>query len=122
MIDQLNPDDSDVDDLNTSIIIIKRELTQFSLVFNNCKAMTKQMQSLAAEIAQFRQYTPAESRIPAIPVPKILQSNPFTGDRLELDIYLIHCQHIFLTQFSLFLTEQYKILYIIFYLKDIIYS
>jgi len=114
--------DQDVEDLNTPVTITKGELAQLSLAFNSCKDMAEQVQSLATEIAQLRLLPPTEPRTTAIPVPKILQPDPFTGDRLELDTYLVRCQHVFLTQPSLFLTEQQKVLYAASYLKGTAYS
>ena len=112
----------DAEDLNTPVTITKGELAQLSLAFNSCKAMAEQVQSLATEIAQLRLLSPTGPRTTAIPVPKILQPDPFTGDRLELDTYLTRCQHVFLTQPSLFLTEQHKVLYAASYLKGAAYS
>jgi Retrotransposon gag protein len=128
MVDQLNPEDpnamndQDAEDLNTPVTITKGELAQLSLAFNSCKAMAEQVHSLATEIAQLRLLSPTGPRTTAQPVPKILQPDPFTGDRLELDTYLTRCQHVFLTQPSLFLTEQQKVLYAASYLKGAAYS
>src|SRR5216110_271338 len=104
-------DQSDPEDLDTPVMITKGELAQLSLTFNSCKAMAEQVQSLATEIAQLRLLSPTGPHTMAIPVPKILQPDPFTGDRLDLDTYLTGCQHVFLTQPSLFLMEQHKVLY-----------
>jgi hypothetical protein len=75
-----------------------------------------------SEIAQLRLLSPTGPRTTGIPVPKIPQSDPFTGDRFELDTYLTRCQHVFLTQPNLFLTEQQKVLYVASYLKGAAYS
>ena len=97
--------------LNVPVIIIRGELNQLSHAFNNYQAMIKQVQSLITKIAQLRllSITPAstpESRAQlSSHVLKIFQPDPFTSDKLELDIYLTHCQHVFLTQLSLFLIE-----------------
>src|SRR5438046_4791272 len=93
--------------------------------------MAEQVQSLATQIAQLRLLTATPASTPepgtvrvAAPsqVTKVLQPDPFTGDRLELDTYLTRCQHVFLTQPSLFLTEQHKVLYASSYLKGNTYS
>ena len=60
--------------------------------------------------------------VPPNHISNVLQPDPFTGDRLELDTYLIHCQHVFLTQPSLFSTKQYKVLYAASCLKGNAYS
>src|SRR6266496_240639 len=114
--------DQDAEDLNAPVTITKGELAQLSLAFNSCNTMMEQVQSLATEIAQLRLLSPTGPRTTAIPVPKILQPDPFTGDRLDLDTYLTRCQHVFLTQPSLFLTEQHKVLYAASYLKGAAYS
>ena len=73
--------------------------------------MAEQVQSLVTEVAQLRllSVTPATTPEPRTQhpsqVPKVLPPDPFTGDRLELNTYLTRCQHVFLTQPSLFLTE-----------------
>jgi hypothetical protein len=126
MVVQPNTEDpnamNDAEDLNTPVTITKGELAQLSLAFNSCKAMAEQVHSLATEIAQLRLRPSPEPRTANIPVPKILQPDPFTGDRLDLDTYLTRCQHVFLTQPSLFLTEQHKVLYAASYLKGAAYS
>jgi len=131
MTDQLNVEDVNAmndEDLNAPVTITKGQLAQLSLAFNNCQAMAEQVQSLATEIARLRllSVTPATTPEPRtqLPsqVPKVLQPDPFTGDRLELDTYLTRCQHVFLTQPSLFLTEQHKVLYTASYLKGNAYS
>ena len=131
MADQLNIEVSDTmndEDINAPVTITKGQLAQLSLAFNNCQAMVEQVQSLATEIARLRllSVTPAvtpELRNHALgPSPKVLHPDPFTGDRLELDTYLTRCQHVFLTQPSLFLTEQQKVLYTASYLKGNAYS
>src|SRR5437667_1877997 len=100
--------------LSTPVTITRGELNQLSHAFNNYQAMAEQVQSLATQIAQLRLLmatpasTPESSTIRTATlsqVPKVLQPDPFTGDRLELDTYLTRCQHVFLTQPSLFLTE-----------------
>src|SRR5437667_5769881 len=131
MADQLNIEVSDTmndEDLNAPVTITKGQLDQLSLAFNNCQAMAEQVQSLATEIARLRllsvtpAITPEPRTQPPSQVPKVLQPDPFTGDRLELDTYLTRCQHVFLTQPSLFLTEQHKVLYASSYLKGNAYS
>src|SRR5438046_4825738 len=123
--------DLSAEELSTPVTITRGELNQLSHAFNNYQAMAEQVQSLATQIAQLRLLTATSARTPepgsiwvAAPsqVPKVLQLDPFTGDRLELDTYLTRRQHIFLTQPSLFLTEQYKVLYAASYLKDNAYS
>ena len=121
-------DNLDAGDLSTPITITRDELNQLSHAFNNYQAMAEQVQSLVTEIAQLRllSITPATTPEPRTQhpsqVPKILPPDPFTGDRLELDTYLTRCQHVFLTQPSLFLTEQHKVLYAVSYLKGNAYS
>jgi len=131
MADQLNIEVSDTmndEDINAPVTITKGQLAQLSLAFNNCQAMVEQVQSLATEIARLRLLsvtpatTPEPRTQPPSQVPKVLQPDPFTGDRLELDTYLTRCQHVFLTQPSLFLTEQHKVLYASSYLKGNAYS
>ena len=120
--------DFNIENLDVSVTIIREELNQFSHAFNNYQVMMKQIQSLITEIAQLRllsiiPISTSESRTQfSSQVFKILHPDSFTDDRLELDAYLIHYQYVFLTQSSLFLMEQYKILYIIFYLKGNVYS
>jgi Retrotransposon gag protein len=114
----------------TPVTITRGQLNQLSHAFNNYQAMTEQVQSLVTEVAQLRllSITPATTPDIRTPqpapsqVPKVLQPDPFTGDRLELDTYLTRCQHVFLTQPSLFLTEQHKVLYAASYLKGNAYS
>src|SRR5436190_14028837 len=123
-------DNGDAQDLATSVTITRAELNQLSHAFHNYQAMAEQVQSLVTEVAQLRllSITPAATpdiRTPqpaARPVPKVLHPDPFTGDRLELDTYLTRCQHVFLTQASLFPTEESKVLYASSYLTDTAYS
>src|SRR5436190_16589132 len=123
--------DLSAEELSTPVTITRGELNQLSHAFNNYQAMAEQVQSLATQIAQLRLLTATPASTPESStirtatlsqVPKVLQPDPFTGDRLELDTYLTHCQHVFLTQPSLFLTEQHKVLYAASYLKDNAYS
>src|SRR6266480_1038909 len=123
--------DLSAEELSTPVTITRGELNQLSHAFNNYQAMAEQVQSLATQIAQLRLLTatlastlePGTILVAATSqVPKVLQSGPFTGDRLELDTYLTRCQHVFLAQPSLFLTEQHKVLYATSYLKDNAYS
>ena len=121
--DQLN-----VEELNTPVTITKGQLAQLELAFHNCQAMAEQVQSLATEIARLRLLSVTPAVTPELrnhapgPSPKVLHPDPFTGDRLELDTYLTRCQHVFLTQPSLFLKEQQKVLYTASYLKGNVYS
>src|SRR5204863_3648406 len=123
--------DLSAEELSTPVTITRGELNQLSHAFNNYQAMTEQVQSLATQIAQLRLLTATPASTPESStirtatlsqVPKVLQPDPFTGDRLELDTYLTRCQHVFLTQPSLFLTEQHKVLYAASYLKGNAYS
>ena len=114
----------------TPVTITRGQLNQLSHAFNNYQAMTEQVQSLVTEVAQLRLLSITPATAPDLrtqqsapsQVPKVLQPDPFTGDRLELDTYLTRCQHVFLTQPSLFLTEQHKVLYAASYLKGNAYS
>jgi len=121
-------DDVGTEDLNAPVTITRGQLNQLSHAFNNYQTMAEKVQSLATEIAQLRllSITPSVTPEPRAPahsqVPKVLQPEPFTGDRLELDTYLTRCQHVFLTQPSLFLTEQQKVLYAASYLTGNAYS
>src|SRR5439155_26799836 len=103
-------------ELSTPVTITRGELNQLSHAFNNYQAMAEQVQSLATQIAQLRLLSATPTNIletssqhklsiPPSHIPKVLQPDPFTGDRLELDTYLTRCQHVFLTQPSLFSTE-----------------
>src|SRR5436190_13091535 len=123
--------DLSAEELSTPVTITRGELNQLSHAFNNYQAMAEQVQSLATQIAQLRLLTATPASTPESStirtatlsqVPKVLQPDPFTGDRLELDTYLTRCQHVFLTQPSLFLTEQHKVLYAASYLKGNAYS
>ena len=120
--------DFNIENLDVSVTIIREELNQFSHAFNNYQVMMKQIQSLITEIAQLRLFlitsisTPESRTQFSSQVPKVLHPDPFTDDRLELNTYLTHCQYVFLTQSSFFLTKQHKVLYIISYLKDNAYS
>ena len=120
--------DLSAEELSTPVTITRGELNQLSHAFNNYQAMAEQVQSLATEIARLRllsvtpAITPEPRTQPPSQVPKVLQPDPFTGDRLELDTYLTRCQHVFLTQPSLFLMEQHKVLYASSYLKGNAYS
>src|SRR5436190_7801642 len=106
--------DLSAEELSTPVTITTGELNQLSHAFNNYQAMVEQVQSLATQIAQLHLLTATPASTPesgtirvAAPSqgPKVLQPDPFTSDRLELDTYLARCQHVFLTQPSLFLTE-----------------
>ena len=120
----------DAEDLATSVTITRGELNQLSHAFHNYQAMAEQVQSLVTEVAQLRLLSITPATTPDIrtpqpvsrPVPKVLHPDPFTGDRLELDTYLTRCQHVFLTQASLFPTEQSKFLYASSYLAGNAYS
>src|SRR5438477_4864162 len=123
--------DLSAEELSTPVTITRGELNQLSHAFNNYQVMAEQVQSLATQIAQLRLLTATPASTPESStiqtatlsqVPKVLQPDPFTGDRLELDTYLTRCQHVFLTQPSLFLTEQHKVLYAASYLKGNAYS
>src|SRR5437667_1313539 len=123
--------DLSAEELSTPVTITRGELNQLSHAFNNYQAMAEQVQSLATQIAQLRLLTATPASTPESStirtatlsqVPKVLQPDLFTGDRLELDTYLTCCQHVFLTQPSLFLIEQHKVLYAASYLKDNAYS
>ena len=122
------PEDIDVEDLSVPVTITRGEMNQLSHAFNSYQAMVEQVQSLVTEVARLRllSVTPATTPEPRTQhpsqVPKVLPPDPFTGDRLELDTYLTRCQHVFLTQPSLFLTEQHKVLYAASYLKGNAYS
>src|SRR5205814_5130027 len=121
--DQLNAKEP-----NTPVTITKGQLAPLELAFHNCQAMAEQVQSLATEIARLRLLSVTPAVTPELrhhapgPSPKVLHPDPFTGDRLELDTYLTRCQHVFLTQPSLFLMEQQKVLYAASYLKGNAYS
>ena len=88
--------DLSAEELSTPVTITRGELNQLSHAFNNYQALAEQVQSLATQIAQLRLLTATPARTPepstiraAAPsqVPKVLQPDPFTGDRLELDTY-----------------------------------
>src|SRR5437667_10486617 len=105
--------DLSIEELSTPVTITRGELNQLSHAFNNYQAMAEQVQSLATQIAQLHLLTATPARTPepgtirvAAPsqVPKVLQPDPFTGDRLKLDTYLTSWQHVFLT-------EHHKVLY-----------
>src|SRR5436190_2288326 len=123
-------DNGDAQDLATSVTITRAELNQLSHAFHNYQAMAEQVQSLVTEVAQLRLLSITPAATPDIrtpqpasrPVPKVLHPDPFTGDRLELDTYLTCCQHVFLTQASLFPAEQSKVLYASSYLAGNAYS
>src|SRR5437762_14216037 len=81
--------------LSTPVTITRGELNQLSHAFNNYQAMAEQVQSLATQIAQLRllSATPTNTleassqqqlSVPPSHIPKVLQPDPFTGDRLEI--------------------------------------
>ena len=77
--------------------------------------MAWQVQSLVTQVAQLQLLSAIPTNIleassqqklsiPPSHILKVLWPDPFTGDRLELDTYLTHCQHVSFTQLSLFST------------------
>src|SRR5437773_10608577 len=88
--------DLSAEELSTPVTITRGELNQLSHAFNNYQTIAEQVQSLATQIAQLRLLTATPASTPESStirtatlsqVPKVLQPDPFTGDRLELDTF-----------------------------------